>query len=121
MKKAINLALATNSYDELIGMCQDFLASKREILDNQNLALNNEGLDIANPIITVRKGRPAGRAKSAVEIQDKESRRQCLKSIDLNIQKDGNETQLGNSSDNRRTCHNCGQKGHNRATCKFTD
>ena len=28
MKKAINLALATNSYDELIGMCQDFLASK---------------------------------------------------------------------------------------------
>ncbi|CAB4390330.1 unnamed protein product [Rhizophagus irregularis] len=82
--------------------------------------LDNEKLDVVNPIITVRKERPPGRVKSAVEIQDKESRRHCLKSIDLNVQKGGNETQLGNSRDNRKTCQNCGQKGHNRATCKFT-
>ncbi|CAB5327147.1 unnamed protein product [Rhizophagus irregularis] len=73
--------------------------------------LDNEKLDVVNPIITVRKERPPGRVKSAVEIQDKESRRHCLKSIDLNVQKGGNETQLGNSRDNRKTCQNCGQKG----------
>jgi hypothetical protein len=122
MKKAINLALVTNSYEELIGMCQDFLARKQETL-NQNQVketLDNEELDVVNPIITVRKGRPPGRVKSAVEIQDKERRRHCLKPIDLNIQKGDNETQLDNSRDNRKTCQNCGRKGHNRATCKFT-
>jgi len=115
MKKVINLALATNSYEELIGMCQDFLTSKQEIIKDQNQAkevLNNKELDVTNPVITVRKGRPAGRVKSAVEIQDKENKKHCLNSIDLNIQ--------GGREDNRKTCHNCGQKGHNRATCKFT-
>ncbi|GBB98256.1 hypothetical protein RclHR1_31820001 [Rhizophagus clarus] len=81
MKKAIDLALATDSYEET--------------------------------------GRPAGRIKSAVEIQDKENRRNCLRTIELNIQRGGNETQLDNK-DNRKTCQNCGQKGHNRATCKST-
>ena len=121
MKKTIDLALATNSYEELIGMCQDFLTSKQEILGNINQekeVLNNNG-NVANPIITVRKGRPAGRMKSATEIQDNENRRHCLRSVDLNIQRGDNETQLG-SKDNRKTCHNCGQKGHNRATCKLT-
>ncbi|CAB5188920.1 unnamed protein product [Rhizophagus irregularis] len=87
LKKAINLALATNSYEELIGMCQDFLVRKQDTL-NQNRVketLDNEELDVVNSIITVRKGRPPGRVKSAVEIQDKESRRHCLKSIDLNV------------------------------------
>ncbi|RIA83855.1 hypothetical protein C1645_833143 [Glomus cerebriforme] len=78
MKKTINLALVTNSYKELI--------------------------DIVNLIITVRKERPPERVKNAVEIQDKESRRYYLKLIDLNIQKGGNETQLDNSRDNRKTC-----------------
>jgi hypothetical protein len=101
-------------------MCQDILTSKKEILDSTATQvkeiLNNS--NVVNPIITVRKGRPTGRVKSAVEIQDKESRRHCLRSIDLNIQRGGNETQLDNHTrDNRKTC---GQKGHNRATCKFT-
>ena len=122
MKKVINLALATNSYEELIGMCQDFLTSKQEIIKDQNQAkevLNNKELDVTNPVITVRKGRPAGRIKSAVEIQDKENKKHCLNAVDLNIQRD-REIQLDNSKDNRKTCHNCGQKGHNRATCRFT-
>ena len=71
MKKVINLALATNSYEELIGMCQDFLTSKQEIIKDQNQAkevLNNKELDVTNPVITVRKGRPAGKVKSVVEI-----------------------------------------------------
>jgi hypothetical protein len=108
MKKAINLALVTDSYEELIGICQDFLASKQAILDNQNQ--DKEALDVKNLIITVRKGRPAGRMKAAVEIQDKENTRP------------GREIRLDNNKenkDNRKKCHNCGQKGHNRATCKF--
>ena len=83
------------------------------------MALNDEELDAANPVITVRKGRPAGRAKSAVEIQDKENKKSCLKSVDLNIQR-GCEIQLDSNKNNRKTCHNCGQKGHNCTTCKFT-
>ena len=75
-------------------------------------------MDVANPVITARKGRPGGRVKSAVEIQDKENKR-CLNSVDLNIQ-GGREIQLDNSKNNRKICHNCGQKGHNCATCKFT-
>ncbi|CAB4473010.1 hypothetical protein RhiirA1_450472 [Rhizophagus irregularis] len=80
LKKAINLALATNSYEELIDMYQDFLARKQDTLDQNRVkgTLDNEELDVVNPIITIRKGRRPGRVKSAVEIQDKESRRQCL-------------------------------------------
>ncbi|RHZ81364.1 hypothetical protein Glove_121g20 [Diversispora epigaea] len=110
MKKVIDLALATNSYEELVGMCQDFLNSKQEILTSQNLvngSISNKELEITNPVITVRKGRPTGRAKSAVEIQDKENKKPVL-----NIQRDGN-------NDNRRKCHKCGQKGHNRTTSEI--
>ena len=67
MKKAIDLALATNSYEELIGICQDFLTSKKENLNNiatQVKEVLNNG-NVLNPIITVRKGRPAGRVKSS--------------------------------------------------------
>jgi len=121
MKKAIDLAFATNSYEELIGMYQDFLTSKQEILGNINQekeVLNNNG-NIANLIITVRKGRPAGRMKSTTEIQDNKNRRHCLRFVDLNIQRGDNKTQLG-SKDNRKTCHNYGQKGYNCTTCKLT-
>ncbi|CAG8693427.1 hypothetical protein GLOIN_2v1474313 [Rhizophagus irregularis DAOM 181602=DAOM 197198] len=123
LKKAINLAFATNSYEELIGICQDFLVRKQNTLDQNQVKeiLNNEELDLVNPIITVKKERPPGRVKNAVEIQNKESRKHCLKSINLNVQKGNNRTQLiGNSRGNRKTCQNCGQKGHNRTTCKFT-
>ncbi|CAB4396762.1 unnamed protein product [Rhizophagus irregularis] len=63
LKKAINLALATNSYEELIGMCQDFLVRKQDTLDQNRVkeTLDNEELDVVNPIITVRKGRPPER------------------------------------------------------------
>ena len=128
MKKAIDLALVTNSYEELMSMCQDFLNSKQETLNSHNLGNGDIGneesctgnevsvvIEIANPVISVRKGRPAERAKSAVEIQDKENKRNCLKPIDLNIQQD--EIQL--DKDNRRKCHKCRRKGHNRTTCKF--
>ncbi|GES88972.1 hypothetical protein GLOIN_2v1794311 [Rhizophagus clarus] len=62
IKKAIDLIFSINLYEEFIGMCQDFLE------------------------------RPAEKMKSAVKIQDKKSRRNYLRFIDLNILKDGNET-----------------------------
>jgi hypothetical protein len=64
-------------------MCQDFLARKQETLDQNRVkeTLDNEELDVVNPIITVRKGRPPGRVKSAVEIQNKEHRRHCLNQL----------------------------------------
>jgi hypothetical protein len=38
LKKAINLAFITNSYEELIGMCQDFLVRKQDTLDQNRKA-----------------------------------------------------------------------------------
>ncbi|RHZ58595.1 hypothetical protein Glove_372g92 [Diversispora epigaea] len=45
LKKAIDLALATNSYDELISMCQDFLNSKQSGTGNEVSVV----IDITNP------------------------------------------------------------------------
>ncbi|RHZ62370.1 hypothetical protein Glove_340g58 [Diversispora epigaea] len=124
MKKVINLTLATNSYEELIGMCQDFLNNKQEILTSQNLveeSISNKELDIisiTNPIIKVRKKRPAGKAKSAVEIQNKKNKINYLKPVDFNIQKD-DKIQL--DKNNRRKCHKCEQKEYNCVTCKFNN
>jgi hypothetical protein len=57
------------------------------VLDDQNNEELDEKLNAMNPVITAKKGSPAGRAKSAVEIQDKEIKKHCLKSVDLNIQR----------------------------------
>ncbi|CAG8848158.1 3198_t:CDS:2, partial [Gigaspora margarita] len=64
LQEVIDIAINSNSYDELIGLYQQFLTNK-QLLDNQS-----ENIPIANPIITARRGRPPGRAKSDVEIQD---------------------------------------------------
>ncbi|CAB4406347.1 unnamed protein product [Rhizophagus irregularis] len=49
--------------------CHGFISDKQAILESGQ---NMEEIDfnIKNPIITAKKGRPAGRAKSCVEIQD---------------------------------------------------
>jgi hypothetical protein len=118
---ALDIAIATNSYDEFIGICHGFISNKQAILDSRQ---NMEDIDfnIKNPIITARKGRPAGRAKSCVEIQDKHARkRRHLQPLDDNNQTPYNEASGSNNNekDKRKTCQNCGGKGHNRATCKF--
>ncbi|CAI2181759.1 16942_t:CDS:1, partial [Funneliformis geosporum] len=111
-RKAIDIAIATNSYDEFIGICHGFILDKQR---NQELEIEIEDVaNIKNPIITTRKGRPAGRAKSIVEVQYQHARkkRHLLKS---------NESDNTNDSvkeiDKRKTCQNCGNKGHNRVTC----
>ncbi|RIB11965.1 hypothetical protein C2G38_2042230 [Gigaspora rosea] len=106
MKKVINIAINSNSYDELIGVCQQLLTSKQLSLNEDG---QSENAPIANPIISTRRGRPPGRAKSDVEIQESSTKkRRNLFNIDTNIQ----------PSDNRKRCKRCGEKGHNRATCK---
>ncbi|CAG8742734.1 8390_t:CDS:2, partial [Funneliformis caledonium] len=74
MRKAIDIAIATNSYDEFIGICHGFITDKQENLESD---LNMEGIEfnVKNPIVTARKGRPAGRAKSSVEIQEQRARK----------------------------------------------
>lgn len=121
MWKALNAAIATNSYDEFIGICHGFISDKQAILESGQ---NIEEIDfnIKNPIITTRKGRPAGKAKSCIEIQDQHARKWWhLQPLDDNNQMSNNNASGSNNNekDKRKTCQNCGEKGHNRITCKF--
>ncbi|RGB24262.1 hypothetical protein C1646_773334 [Rhizophagus diaphanus] len=54
---------------EINCICHGFISDKQAILESdQNM--KEIDFNIKNPIITTRKGRPAERAKSCVEIQD---------------------------------------------------
>ena len=111
MRKVLDLALATNSYDELIGICQSFILDKQQKQESENVEF-----DIGNPIITTWKERPPRRAKSTIEIQDKQSRkRRYLQPIEVNETK--NMDNKLNEKDTHKTYQNCEQKRHNRATC----
>ena len=121
MRKALDVALVTDSYDELIGMFHGFILDKQRNLES-NTNPEDVEYNIKNPIITKRKGRPPGRAKCAVEIQDQQSNR------DRNLQPLEVSNQISNEANNgtiekdkRKTCQKCGIKGHNRATCKSYD
>ena len=87
--------------------------------------LNIEEIEfnVKNPIITTRKGRPAGRAKSYIEIQEQHTRkRRHLQPLDVNNQNTNISDNAGesvNEEDKWKTCQNCEKKRHNRATCKF--
>ena len=122
MRKVLDMAISTNSYDEFIGICHGFILDKQAIQ-----ARMEEGeFNIKNPIISTRKGRPAGRAKSNVEIQDQcTKKRRYFQPLELNnqINQITNEFESTNDGtrekDKRKTCQNCGNKGHNKATCKI--
>ncbi|CAG8527613.1 13701_t:CDS:2 [Racocetra fulgida] len=119
MKKTIDVGINTNSYDELIGMCQQFLSNKQSNNDD-----HAKEILITNPMISPRKGRPSGRAKSSIELQELQTRKhRCLSNNDDSIQLPANNDNKNLQSskpihDNRRRCQRCGQKGHNRAICK---
>jgi hypothetical protein len=70
---SIDIAISTNSYDELIiGLCQGFLSSKQSIDSEQQIYLQN----ITNPVISTREGRPPSRAKSTtMEVQDSHAKK----------------------------------------------
>ncbi|RIB00636.1 hypothetical protein C2G38_2233569 [Gigaspora rosea] len=127
MRKMINLALDTNSYEEMIGTCQEFIFNKQQKLNHKEQ--DNLDLNVQNPIITTRKSRPAGRIKSSIEIQDnKLNRANILQSVDdnlntqsinIDLNANGDPLEAKNTcKDKRKKCKNCGYKGHNRVTCK---
>ena len=112
MREVIDIAIYTDSYDELIGLCQGFQKSiKSELL--------NDSHHITNPIISTRKERQPGRAKSTIEIQDSHiKKRRCLANIDTNIQSSNKDLQSNREKDTRKRFQKCGQRGHNHVTCK---
>ncbi|CAG8625384.1 6967_t:CDS:2 [Cetraspora pellucida] len=84
----LDLAIVTNSYNELIDICQ---------------------------------GRPPGRAKSTVELQDNQTKKYCYLQP-INNNQTFNKPEIANrkikKKNTRKTCQNCRKKGHNRATCE---
>jgi hypothetical protein len=113
----LDLAITTNSYEELIGICQGFILDKQK---KQELSKEDE-FNIENPVVTPRKGRPPGRAKSTVELQDSQTKkRRYLQPINDNqaCNELGTANREIKKKDSRKTCQNCGKKGHNRATCE---
>ncbi|RIB01138.1 hypothetical protein C2G38_2231766 [Gigaspora rosea] len=52
MRKALNLAIATNSYNKLMGICHEFILDKQE----SDSEMNDIEYDIMNSIITTRRG-----------------------------------------------------------------
>lgn len=122
MRKALDIAISTNSYDEFMGICHGFILDKQEIQDS-NTKMEEVEFNIKNPVISTRKGRPAGRAKSTVEIQDQRvKKRRYLQPLEVNNQITNEFESINDRSvekDKRKTCQNCGNKGHNKATCKI--
>ncbi|RIB08601.1 hypothetical protein C2G38_2270667 [Gigaspora rosea] len=117
MRKVLDLAIYTNSYDELIGICQNFILDKQQIQEPQK----DDELNIENPRVTARKGRRPGRAKSTVEIQDNQlKKRRYLQPVNMNqtVNDPGTACNGSKEKDTHKTCQNCRQKGHNKATCK---
>ncbi|RIA82997.1 hypothetical protein C1645_834455 [Glomus cerebriforme] len=94
--EALDIAIATNSYNEFIGICHEFILDKQGNL-NSNFNLVENEFNIKNLIITARKGRPVGRAKSFVEIQKQHIRKcQNLQPLNNNNQ---NINVINNASD----------------------
>ncbi|CAG8482168.1 10250_t:CDS:2, partial [Gigaspora margarita] len=112
MRKVLDIAIATNTYDELMGICHGFMLDKQKTQESDEQTEDVE-YNIINPIITKRRGRPPGRAKSDVEMQDQHATKRQRLQI-LNVNQSNDETK-----DKRKTCQNCGNRGHNRATCKI--
>ncbi|CAG8649995.1 11265_t:CDS:2 [Cetraspora pellucida] len=87
MQKAIDIAIATSSYDELMGICHRFIMDKKEKQESDTM-MDDIEYNIRNPHLQTS------------EIIER------------------HETQ---EKDTRKTCKICGNKRHNRATCKLDD
>ncbi|CAG8691381.1 1098_t:CDS:2, partial [Racocetra fulgida] len=83
-KKVIDVAINSNSYDKLIGLCQQFLTRKQLVLNKDN---QSENIPITNPIVSARRRRPPDRVKSSVEVQDSNAKKhRGLSNTNTNIQ-----------------------------------
>ncbi|CAG8794319.1 13902_t:CDS:2, partial [Racocetra fulgida] len=85
MRKALDMAIATSSYDELMLFSIE-----------SDTMMNDLEYNIKNPVISTRKGRPPGRAKSNVEIQNQQVKKRQHFTEEHEIQE----------KDTRKTCQN---------------
>ena len=121
-KKAVDVALKANAYNELCGMLNNFIDTKvsQQIASNdlQNSAANDL---IANSVVFTQRGRPPNRYKSSLEIAQSRSKRKPLLDISGNKNMEGNrsnqnEQEISDIHKSRR-CKNCNEYGHYSKTC----
>jgi hypothetical protein len=122
--KALNLAIKTDSVDELIGLCSRFMASHTylNIQQTNELYQNDDSNYIPNPIVYNVRGRPPKRLKSAVEIAKNKRPLKEITNINQNIEQDtfnNAETSVAGAVHGRgqRKCRKCGELGHYQKNC----
>jgi len=121
--KALNMAIRTDSVDELIGLCNRFMASHIYLNAQQTKELDqNDSEYISNPIVYNVRGRPPKRLKGAMEIAKS---KRPLKEI-TNINQDVEQDLFNNPESSaarvvhgrgQRKCKKCGELGHYQKNC----
>ncbi|CAB4422187.1 unnamed protein product [Rhizophagus irregularis] len=113
---SIDIAISTNSYDELIiGLCQDFFQVSNQLI------LNNKLICRILQILLFLLGKEDFLAEQKVLWKFKihmQKKGNLLSNID-NIQPSSEELQPNREKDTRKQCQKCSQRGHNRVTCKL--
>ncbi|UZO27367.1 uncharacterized protein OCT59_019565 [Rhizophagus irregularis] len=114
--KALNLAIKTDSVDELIGLCNRFMSSHIHLnIQQTNGIYQNDPNYIPNPIVYKVRGRPPKRLKSAVEISRNKRPFKELTNINQTDEQNA-ETSTAAAKVNlhceQRKCKKCGQLGY---------
>ena len=118
-KKAVDIALKSNTYNELCGMLNNFINTKI----SQQISNVSQNLDedlIPNPVVFARRGRPPNRYKSSLEIAQLRSRCKPLSDISNKSMEDNRGNHDGTEASDihkSRRCKNCKEYGHYSKTC----
>ncbi|UZO00330.1 uncharacterized protein OCT59_001581 [Rhizophagus irregularis] len=119
--KALNLAIKTDSVDELVGLCNRFMSSHIHLNTQQtNGTYQNDPNHIPNPIVYNVRGRPPKRLKSAVEIARNKRPFKEITNVSHNDEQNAETSAAAaevNLSRGQRKCKNCGKLGHYRKNC----
>ncbi|RIB04105.1 hypothetical protein C2G38_2048725 [Gigaspora rosea] len=152
LKKALNLAISLNCDDELLSILYRFIGNKQKLStnystidndnnkDHTNTNQNSDNFDdpiqVTDPLVVRKRGRPSNRLKSSTECDNivSKCKRQALAPLDENIQfnknifKETNNTYIEVNQDNELSTDNqvreegavnkykcgvCGGFGHN--------
>jgi hypothetical protein len=119
--KALNLAIKTDSVDELVGLCNRFMSSHIHLNTQQtNGTYQNDPNHIPNPIVYNVRGHPPKRLKSAVEIARNKRPFKEITNVSHNDEQNAETSAAAaevNLSRGQRKCKNCGKLGHYRKNC----
>jgi len=120
-KKAVDIALKANAYNELCGMLTNFIDTKTSQQITLNVSQNLADDLIANPVVFTQRRRPPNRYKSSLEVVQSKSKRVPLSDIssDKNVEGNGsNQSELETLDIHKpRQCKNCKGYGHYSKTC----